>query len=65
MQANGRGDVDLVGYMRVLHELGYDGPVDLEIISTKGAGYTLEQCIAIAAEARGHMQACLQACGAR
>ena len=65
MQANGRGDVDLVGYIRVLHELGYAGPVDLEIISTKGAGYTLEQCIVIAAEARGHMQACLQACGAR
>lgn len=65
MQANGRGDVDLVGYIRVLHEHGYEGPVDLEIISTKGAGYTLEQCIVVGAEARGHMQACLQACGAR
>ena len=65
MQANGRGDVDLVGYLRVLHEYGYAGPVDLEIIGTKGQGYTLEQCITIAAESRGHMQACLQACGAR
>ena len=65
MQANGRGDVDLVGYVRVLHEHGYDGPLDLEIISTKGQGYTLEQCITIGAESRGHMQACLQACGAR
>ncbi len=65
MQANGRGDVDLVGYLRVLHEHGYVGPVDLEIIGTKGQGTTLEQCITIAAEARGHMQACLQACGAR
>ncbi|MBN1877279.1 MAG: sugar phosphate isomerase/epimerase [Anaerolineae bacterium] len=64
-QANGRGDVDLVGYIRTLHQHGYTGPVDLEIIGTKGQGYTLEQCITIAAEARGHMQACLQACGAR
>ncbi len=64
-QANGRGDVDLVGYIRALHAHHYEGPLDLEIISTKGQGYTLEQCIVIAAEARGHMQACLQACGAR
>jgi len=64
-QANGRGDIDLVGYIRVLHEHGYTGPLDLEIIGTKGQGYTLEQCITIAAESRGHMQACLQACGAR
>ncbi|MHB8994088.1 MAG: sugar phosphate isomerase/epimerase family protein [Armatimonadota bacterium] len=63
MQANGRGDIDLVGYLRVLHEAGYDGPVDLEIIGAKE--YTLEQCCVIAAESRGHMQACLQACGAR
>ncbi|MGC9394830.1 MAG: sugar phosphate isomerase/epimerase family protein [Anaerolineae bacterium] len=64
-QANGRGDIDLVGYIRVLHEHGYAGPLDLEIIGAKGQGYTLEQCITIAAESRGHMQACLQACGAR
>ena len=64
-QANGRGDIDLVGYIRVLHEYGYTGPVDLEVIGAKGQGYPLEQCVTIAAEARGHMQACLQACGAR
>ncbi|NCO39630.1 MAG: sugar phosphate isomerase/epimerase [Armatimonadetes bacterium CG_4_10_14_3_um_filter_66_18] len=64
-QACGRGDIDLVGYLRVLHENGYTGPVDLEVIGTKGKGYTLEQCVTIAAETRGHMQACLQACGAR
>lgn len=62
-QANGRGDIDLVGYVRVLHEHGYDGPLDLEIIGAKEL--PLEQCIVIAAESRGHMQACLQACGAR
>ncbi len=63
MQANGRGDIDLLGYIRVLHESGYTGPVDLEIIGAKE--YTLAQCCTIAAESRGHMQACLQACGAR
>jgi sugar phosphate isomerase/epimerase len=60
-QTNGRGDIDLLGYIRVLQENGYTGPVNLEIIGAKA--YSLEQCCIIAAEARGHMQACLQACG--
>ncbi len=64
-QANGRGDIDLLGYIRVLQDHGYTGPLNLEVIGTKAGGYTLEQCCIIAAEARGHMQACLQACGAR
>ena len=63
MQANGRGDIDLLSYIRVLHEHGYTGPVDLEIIGAKS--YPLERCCIIAAESRGHMQAALQACGAR
>jgi len=63
MQANGRGDIDLVGYIRVLHENGYTGPLNLEVIGAKE--YSLAQCCTIAAESRGHMQACLQACGAR
>jgi sugar phosphate isomerase/epimerase len=62
-QANGRGDIDLIGYVRALHEAGYTGPLDLEIIGAKQ--YSLVQCAVIAAESRGHMQACLQACGAR
>ncbi|RIK44263.1 MAG: sugar phosphate isomerase/epimerase [Chloroflexi bacterium] len=62
-QANGRGDIDLVGYIRVLHAHGYRGPVNLEIIGAKE--YSIEQCCVIAAESHGHMQACLQACGAR
>ncbi len=62
-QANGRGDIDLVGYIRALHEHDYTGPLDLEIIGAKD--YSLVQCSVIAAESRGHMQACLQACGAR
>ena len=64
-QANGRGDIDLLGYFRVLHENGYTGPVDLEVIGTRAKEYTREQCCTIAAESRGHMQACLQACGNR
>jgi sugar phosphate isomerase/epimerase len=62
-QANGRGEIDLAGYLRVLHEHGYTGPVDLEVIGAKE--YPVERCAIIAAESRGHMQACLQACGAR
>ena len=62
MQANGRGDIDLLGYFRVLHENGYEGPVNLEVIGAKEC--ELDTCVMIAAEARGHMQACLQACGA-
>jgi len=62
-QANGRGDIDLLGYIRVLQAAGYTGPVDLEVIGAKNL--ELPMCVAIAAEARGHMQACLQACGAR
>ncbi len=63
MQANGRGDIDLLGYVAALHRHGYAGALDLEIIGAKE--YALPRCVAIAAEARGHMQACLQACGAR
>lgn len=63
LQANGRGEIDLVGYIRVLQQNGYTGPVDLEIIGAKE--YSLVQCSIIAAESRGHMQACLQACGSR
>ena len=63
MQANGRGNIDLVGYIRVLHENGYTGPINLEIIGAKD--YDIERCCVIAAESRGYMQACLQACGAR
>jgi sugar phosphate isomerase/epimerase len=63
MQANGRGDIDLLGYIRVLAQHGYTGPLDLEVIGAKD--YPLVQCAVIAAESRGHMQACLQAAGVR
>jgi sugar phosphate isomerase/epimerase len=63
MQANGRGDINLLGYVAALHAAGYTGPLDLEVIGAKA--YDVTQCAIIAAESRGHMQACLQACGAR
>ncbi len=62
-QANGRGDIDLVGYIRTLHQGGYSGPLNLEVIGAKD--YDVTRCSIIAAETKGHMQACLQACGAR
>jgi sugar phosphate isomerase/epimerase len=62
-QANGRGDIDLLGFFKVLCENNYQGVLDLEIIGAKE--YSLERCALIAAEARGHMRACLQACGVR
>ncbi|HLK16223.1 MAG TPA: sugar phosphate isomerase/epimerase [Fimbriimonadaceae bacterium] len=60
-QANGRGDIDLLGYLRVLVEHLYAGPVDLEVIGAKE--YPLEACCTIAAESRGHMRACVRAAG--
>jgi sugar phosphate isomerase/epimerase len=60
LQACGRGEIDLLGYVRVLLESGYTGPVDLEII---GAGeYELTRCAIIAAESRGYLNACVKAC---
>lgn len=63
LQANGRGEIDLLGFIRVLHEADYAGALNLEVIGAKD--YDVPACVAIAAETRGHMQACLQACGAR
>lgn len=62
-QACGRGDIDLVGYCRVMVDAGYDGPVNLEVI---GAGeYELGRCAIIAAESYGYLNACLKALGGR
>ncbi len=59
LQACGRGNIDLFGYVKVLVDAGYAGPVDLEII---GAGqYELSRCATIAAESRGYLNACLKA----
>ncbi len=63
MQACGRGDIDLLGYLKVLASGGYDGPVCLEVI---GAGeLPLDQTTAIAAESYGYLNALLKSIGAR
>jgi len=62
-QACGRGEIDLLAFVRLLHESGYAGPVELEVIGAKD--YDLVSCQAIASESRGYLQACLQACGER
>ena len=63
LQACGRGDIDLMGYCKVLVDAGYSGPVNLEVI---GAGsYELNRCAIIAAESYGYLNACLKACGGR
>ncbi len=63
LQACGRGDIDLMGYCRVMVDAGYQGPVNLEVI---GAGELPEERRAmIAAETYGYLNACLKACGAR
>ena len=62
-QSCGRGDIDLMGYCRVLAENGYDGPMNVEIIGA--SRYGLSRCASIAAENFGYLNACLKACRAR
>ena len=61
-QACGRGEINLMGYFKALVDAKYDGPVCLEVI---GPDQSLEQCMTIAAESYGYMNACLKALGAR
>ncbi|MBN2310693.1 MAG: sugar phosphate isomerase/epimerase [Candidatus Hydrogenedentes bacterium] len=63
LQSCGRGDIDLMGYCKVLVENGYDGPVNVEIIGA--SRYDLSHCAAIAAENYGYLNACFKACGGR
>jgi sugar phosphate isomerase/epimerase len=57
-QIPGRGAVDIPATLRALAEVGYDGPLNLEVI---GAGsYTPAQASSIAAESRGYLHRCLQ-----
>ena len=62
-QACGRGNIDLMGYCKVLTNAKYDGPVCMEVI---GAGeMDLAAVSIIAAESYGYLNACLKALGAR
>ncbi len=63
LQACGRGEIDLMGYCRVMTDAGYEGPVNLEVIGA--AEYPLSRCAIIAAESYGYLNACLRTCGGR
>ena len=62
LQTNGRGDIDLVNYFKVLTEANYKGPVCLEVI---GPEQTITGAAVIAAESYGYMNAILKSLGAR
>ncbi|HVX44535.1 MAG TPA: sugar phosphate isomerase/epimerase [Mycobacteriales bacterium] len=61
-QIPGRGIVDIPGTLRALSQIGYDGPLNLEVIGAKE--YTLARAMGIAAENRGYIRRCLQEIGA-
>ena len=57
-QIPGRGALDLQGILRSLHEINYNGPVNLEVIGAKD--YPVSRSMGIAAESRGYLNRCLQ-----
>jgi sugar phosphate isomerase/epimerase len=56
-QVPGRGNVDLVALFRALDAIGFDGPVNLEIIGA--LKYELWQAQSIAAESQGYLRRCM------
>lgn len=60
-QIPGRGIVDLRATLAALQEIGYAGPVNLEVIGA--AGYELGRAMGIAAESRGYLRRCFQELG--
>jgi sugar phosphate isomerase/epimerase len=63
LQACGRGEIDLMGYCKVMVDRGYDGPVNLEVIGA--SEYELSRAAIIAAESYGYLNACLKTCRSR
>ncbi len=57
-QIPGRGALDLPGILKSLKSIGYEGPVNLEVIGAKD--YPTSRAMGIAAEARGYLHRCLQ-----
>ena len=62
LQACGKGDINLFGYISQMVKAGYDGPVNLEVI---GAEQDMVEATRIAAESYGYMNACLKMLNAR
>ncbi len=60
-QIPGRGIVDIPATLRALQEVGYAGPLNLEVIGAKD--YELSRQMGIAAESRGYLHRCLQEIG--
>src|SRR5690606_30545043 len=60
-QVPGRGEVDLRGTLAALVEVGYSGPLNLEVIGAKE--YSVSKAMGIAAEARGYLHRLLQEVG--
>lgn len=62
LQACGRGDVNLFGYIEEMVKAKYSGPVNLEII---GPEQDMAEAVRIAAESYGYINACLKRLKAR
>ena len=62
LQACGKGDVNLFGYISEMIKAGYNGPVDLEVI---GPEQDMVEATRIAAESYGYINACLKVLKAR
>lgn len=60
-QVPGRGRVNLPAFCQALKDIGFAGPVNLEIIGA--LRYELWQATAIAAESRGYLHRCMQEVG--
>jgi sugar phosphate isomerase/epimerase len=58
LQTPGRGALDLPEILQALKNIGYNGPVNLEVIGTKE--YSLARCAIVAAESRGYLHRCFQ-----
>lgn len=57
-QIPGRGIVDIPATLAALQQIGYSGPLNLEVIGA--GGYPVARAMGIAAESRGYLHRCLQ-----
>lgn len=57
-QIPGRGEIDILATLRALKDVDYRGVIDVEVIGA--FTYPLSRQMAIAAEARGYLNRCLQ-----
>ncbi len=62
LQACGKGDINLFGYISQMVKAGYDGPVNLEVI---GPEQDMVEATRIASESYGYINACLKILNAR